>query len=349
MSHKSLLLLLIGFCLLHTTYVFSEPTQVDVSQKNIKRFNLGGEGGWDLLTLDTKNHHLFISRGTHVQVMDVTTGKLAGDIPNTEGVHGIAIAPELNLGFTSNGKSNSITVFNLTTLDTLDKINISGQNPDVIIYEPKSKHVFSFNGRSNNTTVIDAISLKEITSIPLSGKPELAVMNQAGNIFVNIEDKSEITVIDSTSNQVIKHYPLGAGKEPTGLAFDEPHHRLFAVCANKKMIILDSETGHIVSEVGIGADPDSAAFDTNRGIALSPNGEGTLSIVKESDAEHFALVKTIITQKGARTMAYDPSTQTAYLVTANFGETPQATKEIPNPKPRIIPGTFVVLAVKIND
>jgi DNA-binding beta-propeller fold protein YncE len=270
---------------------------------------------------------------------------VVGDIPGTEGVHGIAIADDLNVGFTSNGKSNSVTVFDLATLKTIETIKISGLNPDVILYEPKTRHLFTFNGQSANATVIDAVSRKEISTISLPGKPELAVSNAAGNIFVNIEDKNEIAVIDSESHTVLKYFPLGNGIEPTGLAIDQKHNRLFSVCANNKMVILDAETGRILAETAIGLGPDSAAFDPEWGIAFSSNGDGTLTLVKEDDPDHFSTFQNVSTKKGARTMAYDPDSHRAYLVTASFGETPPATKEQPKPRPAMVPDSFEVLVV----
>jgi DNA-binding beta-propeller fold protein YncE len=343
MHTKTLFQILIGVCLLNSQLALSAQPLGNTEFALVDHYSIGGEGGWDLLAFDMKRHRLFVSRSTHVQVIDTDTGKVVGDIHGTEGVHGIALADDLNVGFTSNGKSNAVTVFDLTTLNVIETIKISGLNPDVILYEPKSKHIFTFNGRSVNATVIDAITHKEINTISLPGKPELAVNNNAGNIFVNIEDKNEIVVIDSGSNKVLKSFPIGSGIEPTGLAIDIEHHRLFSACANGKMEILDSETGRIISEVNIGAKPDSAAFDASLGLAFSSNGDGTLTIVKEDDSDHFSVLKNIITQKGARTMAYDSDKHRAYLVTASFGETPPATKEQPKPRPPIVPNSFVLL------
>jgi DNA-binding beta-propeller fold protein YncE len=335
-------------CLLISQLALSAQPADSGTFKLINKYNVGGEGRWDLLTFDAKQHRLFISRASHVQVIDADSGKVVGDIPGTDGVHAIALADEFNVGFTSNGKSNSVTVFDLKTLNIIENIKISGVNPDVIIYEPKSKHIFAFNGRSTNATVIDAATREEIATISLPGKPELAVSNEAGQIFVNIEDKSEILVIDSDSNKVIKTYPLGGGTEPTGLAFDQKHNRLFSVCDNKKMVILDSETGKIVSEQVIGDGPDSAAFDPSLGIAFSSNGDATLTLVKENDPDHFAVIQNVPTEKGARTMAYDSDKHRAFLVTASFGETPPATKEQPKPRPAIIPNSFVVLVYALQ-
>ena len=311
------------------------------------RFNIPGEGRWDLLSFDGKHHRLFVSRATHVQVIDTDTGKVVGDIPGTAGVHGIALAENLNEGFTSNGKSDSVTVFDLATLKVKGNIKISGADPDIIIYQPVTRHVFTFNGHSDNATVIDAVTHREIKTIALPGKPELAVSDKSGRIFVNIENKSEIDVIDSGSNRVIRHYPLGKGIGPTGLAIDEKHHRLFSVCANKIMDILDSRTGRIVAEIPIGAGPDAAAFDPVLGVAFSPNRDGTLTLVKEQDADHFSVMQNLTTLPGARSMAYDPANHRAYLVTASFGPTPPVTRDQPDPKPGVIPDSMVVLLVAL--
>jgi DNA-binding beta-propeller fold protein YncE len=348
MPVKTLIQIFSGVCLLSGSYLAQSAPSAENIKFTLDRFHPGGEGGWDLLAIDTKRHHLFASRSTHVQVIDTESGKIVGDITGTEGVHGIALADELNIGFTSNGKSNSVTIFDLATLSEIETFKISGLNPDAILYEPKSKHIFAFNGHSSNATVIDAVTHKEIGTIDLPGKPELAVSNEVGNVFVNLEDKNEIAVIDSGSNKVLKSYPLGNGVAPTGLAIDQKHNLLFSACANGKMEILDAENGKIVEEVAIGAAPDSAAFDSNLGIAISSNGEGTLTLIKENDPWHFSVLQNVVTQKGARTMAYDPDSHRAYLPTALFGETPSATKEQPKPRPTIIPDSFVILVVALR-
>lgn len=345
MPNTKVFSILLGVCLLGYNLALCAPFPDNKKSEAIDHYHVGGEGGWDLITFDAQHHRLFVSRSTHVQVIDTDSGKIIGDIPNTAGVHGIALADELGVGFTSNGKSNSVTVFDLTTLNVIDTIKISGLNPDVILYEPKSKHIFTFNGHSQNATVIDAVSHKEVDTIALSGKPELAVSDDAGNVFVNIEDTSQVVVIDGNHNKVIKTFSLGKGIEPTGLSIDKTHHRLFSVCANKKMEILDSESGKIVAEVAIGAEPDSSAFDAHLGLAFSSNSDGTLTVVQEQGDDHYTVVKNVITQKGARTMAYDQDRHRAYLVAASFGETTPVTIEHPKPKPAIIPNSFVVLGV----
>lgn len=345
MCNKIFAPIFLGVCVLSSHLAQSAPLPKNTKFALIERYSVEGKGGWDFITFDTKHHRLFVSRSTHVQVIDTDSGKIIGDLPGTEGVHGIALADDLNVGFTSNGKSNSVTVFDLTTLNVIDTIKISGSNPDAILYEPRSKQVFTFNGHSSNATVIDAISYKEIDTITLSGKPELAVSNNAGQVFVNIENKNEIAVIDSGSNKIVKTFPLAKGVEPTGLSIDIEHNRLFSVCANKKMEILDSETGRIVAEIPIGLAPDSSAFDPGLGIAFSSNEDGTLTLIKENDPEHFSVSQNVVTQKGARTMAYDSDNHRAYLVTASFDKIPPATKEQSKPSPAITPNSFVVLVV----
>jgi DNA-binding beta-propeller fold protein YncE len=347
-TNKTVTQIVLAVCLWtsHLAHSAQAPESIQFTITN--RYSVGGEGGWDLLSFDAKHHRLFVSRSSHVQVIDTDSGKVAGEIPNTDGVHGIALAEDLGVGFTSNGKSNSVTAFDLDTLKVIETIKISGVNPDVILYESQSKHIFSFNGRSANATVIDAVSRKEIASISLPGKPELAISDDAGNIFVNIEDKNEIVVMDGESGKVLKHFPLGTGEDPTGLAIDRKHNRLFSVCANNKMVILDSGTGKVVAEVTIGSSPDSAGFDPELGIAFSSNGDGTLTLVKEEDPDHFSVLQNVPTKKGARTMAYDSDKHRAYLVTASFGETPPATKEQPKPRPPIIKDSFEVLVVSLK-
>jgi YVTN family beta-propeller protein len=308
-----------------------------------KEYVVGGEGRWDLLAVDAKRHHLFISRSTHVQVVDTETGKVVADIPGTAGVHDIAIAEDIHSGFTSNGKSNTVTVFDLATLKVSETINIPGENPDVILYDPGTHHIFAFNGRSKNATVLDGASHRVLASVSLPGKPEIAVAGNNGKVYVNIEDKNEIAVIDTQTNKVVSTWPLGHGTEPTGLAIDPIHHRLFSVCANRTMAIVDSESGKLVAEKVIGDGPDSAAFDADLGMIFSANGDGTLTIVKQHDPDHYAVLQNLRTTKGARTMAYDPIAHTAYLVTALLD---MSTAAAAGAKARpLIPESFRVLMV----
>jgi YVTN family beta-propeller protein len=310
----------------------------------IKQIKLGGEGGWDYLTFDAKSHRLFISRSTHVMVVDADSGAVVGDIPNTSGVHGIAIVSDLNKGFTSNGRDSTVTVFDLKTLKALKQIPV-GKNPDAIIYDAASKRVFTFNGASHDTTAIDAEAETVAGTIPLEGRPEFAVSDEAGHVFANLEDKSQIVELDTRKLNVLNRWSLAPGEEPSGLTFDRKHKRLFSVCSNKQMVVMNADNGKVVTTVPIGSGPDAAAFDPETSLAFSSNGEGTLTVVHEDSPEKFSVVENVQTQRGARTMTLDPKTHRIFLVTAEFGPAPQPTPERPRPRPVIVPGTFTLLIV----
>ena len=311
----------------------------------IKQVKLGGDGGWDALTFDAKAHRLYISRSTHVMVVDADSGAIVGDIPNTPGVHGIAIVSDLNKGFTSNGRDSSVTVFDLKTLKALNRIQV-GKNPDAIIYDAVSKRVFTFNGASNDATAIDPRSETVAGTISLDGKPEFAEADDGGHIFVNLEDKSAITELDSRKLTVLARWPLAPGEEPTGIALDKRHKRLFAACSNKLMVVMNAENGKVITTVPIGNGVDGAGFDAQMDIAFSSNGgDGTLTVVREDSPEMFKVVENVTTRRGARTMAVDPKTHRVFLVTAEFGPTPAPTTEQPRPRPSIVPGSFTLLIV----
>jgi YVTN family beta-propeller protein len=305
-------------------------------------YKLGGEGGWDYLSYDSDSNRVFISRGTHVTVMDGKTGSVVGDIPDTPGVHGIALVNSLIRGFISNGRGNSVTAFNLATLAAVETIAV-GQNPDAIIFDMASDRVFTMNGRSNDSTAIDAVTGKVVGTIPLGGKPEFAVSDEAGHVFVNIEDKSEIVQIDSDSLKVTARWPLKPCLEPSALAMDRASNRLFAGCSNQMMAVMDAHNGFIVGTVPIGRGVDAGAFDPGTGYVFMSNGDGTLSVIHEDSAFKFTLVENVDTQRGARTMALDEKTHNVYLVTAQFGPAPAPTTDNPRPRPPILPDSFVVL------
>jgi YVTN family beta-propeller protein len=310
----------------------------------IQKITLGGEGGWDYLTLDPQSHRLYISRSTHVIVMDADSGKVVGDIPNTSGVHGIALVPELNKGFTSNGRDNTVTVFDLKTLTVSKRIPV-GKNPDAIIYDSVSQLVFTGNGISLDATAIDPKSETVKGTIPLAGRPEFAVSDEKGHVFVNLEDKSMIAEIDSRKLTVEARWPLAPGEEPTGLAIDRQHRRLFAGCANKLMAVVNIDNGRVITTLPIGSGVDATAFDPATQLAFSSNGEGTLTVIHEDSPDKFTVLETVATQKGARTMTLDPKTHKIFLVSADFGPPPAPTPERPRPRPSILPGTFVVLVM----
>jgi YVTN family beta-propeller protein len=311
-----------------------------------QHWKLGGAGGWDYLTMDSAKGRLFISRATRVDVISIESGKLIGSIPETQGVHGIALAPALNRGFTSNGRANSVTVFDLDTLKVIQEAKVPGRNPDAILYEPAGKHVFTFNGASKDVTVLDASSLAVLATIPVPDKPEFAAQDGRGQIFVNIEsDPGQMVVIDSQKLTIKSTWPLPGCNSPSGLAIDSAHRRLFSVCDGKVMAITDAVNGRQVALVPIGEHPDAAGYDKKRGIVYSSNGEGTLSVVHQDAADRYSVVQTLPTQRGARTMALNEATGKVYLVTADFGPAPAATAEQPHPRPSLIPDSFVVLVV----
>lgn len=312
----------------------------------LQQWKLGGAGGWDYLTADSAKKRLFISRATRVDVVSLDTGKLIGSIPDTQGVHGIALAPTLNRGFTSNGRANTVTVFDLETLKVIQETKVSGRNPDAILYEPAGKHVFTFNGASKDVTVLDASTLAVVATIPVPDKPEFAAQDGRGQIFVNIEsDPGQMVVIDTQKLTVKSTWPLPGCNSPSGLAIDSAHRRLFSVCDGKVMAVTDAVSGKQAALVPIGEHPDAAAYDKKHGLAFSSNGEGTLSVVHEDSPDSYTVVQTLPTQRGARTMALDEATGKVYLVTADFGAAPPATAEQPHPRPALIPDSFVVLVV----
>jgi YVTN family beta-propeller protein len=312
----------------------------------LQQWKLGGSGGWDYLTADSAKQRLFISRATRVDVVSLDSGKVIGSIADTEGVHGIALAESLNRGFTSNGRANTVTAFDLGTLKTIQQAKVSGRNPDAILFEPSGKHVFTFNGASKDATVLDAVSLAVVATIPLPDKPEFAVQDGRGHLFVNIEsDPGQMVVIDARKLTVKSTWPLPGCNSPSGLAIDGAHRRLFSVCDGKVMAVTDAADGKQVALVPIGEHPDAAAFDKKHGIVYSSNGDGTLSMIRQDSPDRYTAGETVLTQRGARTMALDPASGRVYLVTAGFGATPPATAGQPRPRPALVPDSFVVLVV----
>jgi YVTN family beta-propeller protein len=276
------------------------------------------------------------------QVIDLKTGKLAGTIPDTKGIHGIAIASDLNKGFTSNGRDSSVTVFDLKTLQVTGRIIVTGANPDCILYDPYSQKIYTYNGRSSNATVIDAKENKVVATVPLDGKPEFSVSDGKGKIYVNIEDKSMINVIDAKTYTVISHWPIAPGEEPSGLALDNETHRLFSVCGNKMMVVTDAESGKVITTLPIGGGCDGVAFDPELKRAYSSNGEGSITVVQEENANSFIVLETIPTLAGARTITVDKATHHLYLPTAEYGEAAAGQR-----RPPVKPNSFVILDVEL--
>lgn len=311
----------------------------------IHRTVTGGEGGWDYLTVDGPGRRVFISRGTHVMVVDLRRDSVAGDIPNTPGVHGIALAPELGKGFVSDGRDSSVTVFDTRTLATTGSIKVTGRNPDAILYDPATRRVFTFNGGSASATAIDAARNAVAGTVALAGKPEAAVLDGAGHVWVNIEDKGEVEELDPRTLRSLGHWALEGCEEPSGLAIDRAHGRLFSVCGNGKMVVTSMAAHRVVATLPIGEGADGAAFDPATHTAFSSNGDGTLTVVRQLSADRYTVVQTLATQRGARTIALDPGTHRVYTVTAELGAAPAATPQNPRPRRPVLPGTFVLLTI----
>ena len=310
----------------------------------VKTYKLGGEGGWDYLNLDSASRRLYISRATHVIVIDADSGKPVGDIPDTPGVHGIALAPELGRGFVSNGREGTVTIFDIDSLKLIAKVKV-GDNPDAILYDPATKRVFTFNGKSQDSTAIDAAKGTVLGTIKLEGKPEFAASDGKGMIFVNIEDKSQLDAIDPAKLEVKSRWPLAPCEEPSGLAIDRKNRRLFAGCDNKMMAVVDADSGKVIATPAIGDGVDATAFDEGTGLAFASCGEGVLTVVREESPSKFNVVENVKTQQGARTLALDEKTHQVFVVTANFGPPPAPTADNPHPRRTILPDTFVVLVV----
>ncbi len=312
---------------------------VAAQQKNYayyKTITVGDESGWDYLAADEVNRNMYFSHATKTLVASMDKDVIIGEIPKTFGVHGIAIDNELNKGFISNGKANSITVFNLKDFTIMDTIAVTGVNPDAIMYDGYSKKVFAFNGKSNNATVIDAATLKVVATIVLPGKPEFAVTDMKGKIYVNIEDKSEVVQIDASSLSVLKTWSVTPGDEPSGLAIDRENNILFSVCSNKELIVFDITKEKVTDSVTIGGRVDAVVFDPQSKLIYSSNGEGNVTIVKQLAAHTYKIVQTLITQKGCKTMMLDNKTKKIYLPAAKYeGETK-----------KILPGSFEILIYK---
>ncbi len=314
----------------------------------VKALKVGGEGGWDYLTADAEARRLYVSRGSHVMVFDMDRDSLIGDLPNTPGVHGVALAKKLNRGFTSNGRDSSVTVFDLKTLQPIKTVRITGRNPDAIAYDSVTNRIFTFNGASANASVLDASTLEQVGSIDLGGKPETGQPDGAGMLYVNIEDKNEVVALDTRSLQVKGHYALAPCEEPTGMARDKARGRLIIGCGNKTMAVMDEKTGKVITTIEVGNGVDAAGFDPANQLAFTSNGEGSLSVVHENADGSFATVATVATQRGARTMALDPKTHKIYMSTAEFGPAPAPTPDRPRPRPTIIPGSFTVLVLEMK-
>lgn len=323
--------------LVNSATLSAQPAHLKVADT----FHIKSGGGWDYITADPLSEKLYVSHGSQVNVLNKNTGDSIGIIPNTTGVHGIALIQKLNKGYTSNGRLNNVSVFDLKTLEVKKQI-ATGENPDAIFYDDFSGNIITCNGRSKSLTVIDPIADTVVANIPLSGKPETAVSDGKGKVYVNNEDKSEIEVVDMKRLAVINSWPLAPGEAPTGLCIDRATGRLFAACDNKLLMVLDVATGKVVAKLPIGEGCDGAAFDPAYKIIYASNGAtGTLTVIKEVSKDKFTVLENVPTKASARTLCVDTQTHTVYLPAADFGATEPGARRAP-----MIPGTFKILVVK---
>lgn len=333
-----------GLCFIFTFFLaFPLCAQGPTGYHVRKILPISGNDGWDYLAVEPASDRLFVSHGTHVAIVDKKTGDSLGIIPNTTGVHGIAFDIDLGRGYVSDGRLDSVTVFDLNTLAVLDRV-ATGKDPDAILFEPYTKQIITCNGHSDDLSVIDPVTDTVVATIWVGGKPETAVSNGKGMVYINIEDKGEIAAVNITTHTVTNRWPLAPGEGPTGLAYDPETDRLFSGC-DGQLIVMAATDGQIIAHLPIGDHCDGVAFDPEQKRIFTSNGEGTITIIKEESADQFKVEGTVPTRPGARTIALDPITHDLYLSTSDLGETPAPTSENPHPRPALIPGTFKVLVV----
>ena len=307
--------------------------------KVVNKIAIDGGGRWDYLIVDNDSRRLFMSRATHVGVFNADSGAPVGDIPDTPGVHGIALAPEFGIGFISDGGEGKVAVFDLKTLKVSTKIDV-GKNPDSIVYDPNTKTVFVQNGGSNSSSVIDAATQKVVDTIPLPGRPEFTVYDDQGNVFINLEDKSSLAVVDATAHKLKATWPLAPCEEHTGLAIEKKARRLFSACANKMLAVTDADSGKVLQTVPIGDDCDAVAFDPETGYLFASNGDGKLSVLRKKSGDKYAVVQSVPSSPGSKTMALDAQKHQVYLPSAKFNGNPTG-----HPRPAVVPGSIAILVV----
>ncbi len=336
---KSILLVL-SF-LISTISFLTAQNKTDFKVDNT--FHITSGGGWDYLAVCPESNRLYVSHGTQVNVLDKMTGDSLGVITNTMGVHGITFIPSLGKGYSSNGRTNNVSVFDLKTNIVSEQI-ATGENPDAIMYEPFTKTIITCNGKSKDLSIIDPLTNKVVATIPIGGKPETAVSDEAGKLYVNNEDKNAIAVVDLKTFKVIEQWSIAPGEAPTGLAIDLKTQRLFAGC-EKLLVVIDANNGKIIDKLAIGDGCDGVAFDKKSKRIFTSNGEGTMTVIEEKSADSFTILANVPTKKGARTICLDESMHTVYLPTADFE--PKEKDENPKARPKMIAGTFQVLVVKL--
>ncbi len=309
-----------------------------------RRYNLGGDGGWDYLALDTVGHRLFIAHQDRVIVVDPESGKALGEIRGLNRAHGVAFAYEAGGGFATSGAASTVTIFDLKSLRVLGHTMVPPDD-DAVLYDPATKRIFTFNGDAHSATAIDAVSGKRIGDIELGAGPEFGVSSADGRLFVNLEDKNAVAEIDAAAMRVKRQWSLAGCESPTGLAIDRAHHVLFSGCRNKVMAISDATNGALVTTVPIGQGVDACRFDPGTQLAFASNGDGTLTVIHEDSPTAFTVVANVTTKPGARTMELDPKTHRVFTATADFGPAPAATAQQPRPRPTVVPGTFTLLVL----
>jgi DNA-binding beta-propeller fold protein YncE len=307
-----------------------------------QHWKFGGDGGWDYLTVDNRAQLLYVARATRVAVVNLRTGQSISEIPDTPGVHGIALAPELNRGFISCGRANLVKVFDLRTRQVIASID-TGEGPDAIFYDPSTQRVFAMNGRGHSATVIDAHDNRVVATVALGGKPEEGAADGSGEVFVNIEDRAELVRLDARAAELTARWPLQQCAEPSGLALDVRNRRGFSMCGNARLAVTNLDSGTQVANLPIGAHVDGGAYDPGLQAVFSSNGEGNMTVIRQRSPDHYELAQTLTTAPGARTMALDPVTHRLYLPTAQLGP---AAAGASDHRPTIIPGTFEIIVVQ---
>ena len=308
-------------------------------------YTLGGDGGWDYLSLDTVGHRLFVARQDRVMVLDPASGKVQAEIPGLNRAHGIAFDYADGKGFATSGGDSSVVIFDLKTLQVTGR-TIAAPDADAVLFDPVTKRIFTFNGDSRSSSVIDAASGKRIGTIDLGGGPEFAVSAGDGKLYVNLEDSSAIDEIDAATMKVLRRWPLAPCQSPSGLAIDRAHHRLFSGCHNKVIAISDAQAGKVITTVPIGEGVDANRFDPGTQLAFASTGDGTITVVHEDGPDTYRVVTNVATKRGARTMEVDLATHVVYTVSADFGPPPAPTPDRPRPRPSIVPGTFALLVLE---
>jgi DNA-binding beta-propeller fold protein YncE len=318
----------------------------DGPYRRLKEIAIGGEGGWDYLSVDTAARRLYVSHATKVVVVDIDKDAVVGEIAPAPGVHGIALAPDLGRAFVSNGRADTVSIVDMKSLQILGAVK-TGANPDAILYDPARREVYAFNHTGHSVTVFDAKTGEVSATIALPGVAEFAVLEpKASRVYVNVEDTSQIVAIDTASHAAVATFSLAPGEEPTGLALDPEGRRLFAACGNQRLVMTDAADGRVLASVPIGAGADGAAFDPGTGFAFASNGDGTLTIARSEERDKLAVVQTLTTPKRSRTMTLDPKTHRLYVAAAEFAP-PSAGPDGKPQRPQVVPGSFKIVVFEL--